>query len=323
MEIGENSPAVSVIVPVYNAEKFLRECVESVLAQSFTDWELILVDDGSTDASPDICRNYAQKDKRIKVITKPNGGLSSARNAGLDKACGNYLFFLDSDDELYPYSLSCLYDMAKKYDVDLAVGVQARTPSKPQSDGPTGNERVVNSRDLCMKILYRRGDVDNSACAKLYKRSLFDGLRFYKGWYEDLEIFHKVMLRANKVAVTDSLVYFYRDNPSSFINTWSPGRKDAIKVTQGIVDTYLADADMKKSALNRHFSANYNLLILLLKHRPDDKEGIEECFAAIRSLRGMVLTDKHSRMKNRLGAFLSYCGIPGIKFIQKIRHDKV
>lgn len=313
MRINETNPAVSIIVPVYNAEKFLRECIESVLAQSFTNWEVLLVNDGSTDGSGEICRHYSELDKRIKLITKPNGGLSSARNAGLDKAVGKYVFFLDSDDELYPHSISCLYDIAENYNVALVAGRYARMVTKPDSMRATGNVRLVDSRDLCMMILYRRGDVDNSACAKLYRRSLFDGLRFYKGWYEDLEIFHKVMLRADNVGITDGLVYFYRDNPSSFINKWSEGRRDAVKVTREIVGYYADDPVLKKASLNRYFRANYNLLLMLLRHRPDDMEAINDCFANVKSLRRTVLTDPHSRFTTRAGALLSYLGLGFIR----------
>lgn len=315
MKTDENKPEVSIIVPVYNAERFLKECVESVLAQSFTDWELLLVDDGSTDISGEICRHYSELDKRIKVITKPNGGLSSARNAGLDKAAGDYVFFLDSDDELYPHSISCLYDIAENYNVDLAAGRYARMVTKPDSTGVIGTARLVDSRDLCIRILYRRGGVDNSACAKLYRRSLFDGLRFYKGWYEDLEIFHKVMLRANNVGLTDSVVYFYRDNPSSFINKWSEGRRDAVKVTREIVGHYADDPVLRKAALNRYFRANYNLLLALLRHRPDDTAAINDCYTNVKALRRTVLTDPHSRFKTGAGALLSYLGLGFIRRI--------
>ena len=94
-------PKISIIVPIYNSERYLRECIESVIGQSFADMELVLVDDGSTDSSPDICSEYAAVDGRIKVVTQPNGGLSAARNKGIDAASGEYLFFIDSDDTIH------------------------------------------------------------------------------------------------------------------------------------------------------------------------------------------------------------------------------
>lgn len=306
-------PAISVIVPVYNSQSYLKECVESVLAQSFYDWELILVDDGSTDSSNSICQRYASTDLRVRVISKPNGGLSSARNAGLDIAKGQYVFFLDADDELYPYALSHLYDIAEAYNADLTIGRAAYTETKPDCDATNSKVSIVSPRQLCIDILYQKPGTDNSACWRLFRRSLFDNLRFYDGWYEDLEIFHKLLMSADTVAVTDCVVYFYRKHPASFINSWSEGRRDNVKVTGAILQRYSYDPDIKKAAQNRHFSASYNLLLALLRNRPDDTEAINSCFNNIKSLRRVVLSDPDSRFKNRLGALLSYFGLNTIK----------
>ncbi|MDE5554956.1 MAG: glycosyltransferase [Muribaculaceae bacterium] len=306
-------PAISVIVPVYNSQSYLKECVESVLTQSFSEWELILVDDGSTDDSNSICQRYASTDHRVRVISKPNGGLSSARNAGLDIATGKYVFFLDADDELYPYSLSLLYDIAESNNADITIGRAAYTATKPDCDTAHSKVSLVSPRQLCIDILYQKPDTDNSACWRLFRRSLFDNLRFYDGWYEDLEIFHKLLMNADTVALTDCVVYFYRKHPASFINSWSEGRRDNVKVTGGILQRYSSDPAIKKAAQNRHFSANYNLLLALLRNRPDDIEAINSCFNTIKSLRSTVLSDPNSRFKNRLGALLSYFGLNTIK----------
>ena len=113
---------VSIIIPVYNAEKFLRLCIESVIAQTFEDWEAILVNDGSKDSSLAICEEYATKDKRISLIDKQNGGPSSARNMGIREAQGEYVFFLDADDTINPNCIEDLYSLAKKYDADYVQG---------------------------------------------------------------------------------------------------------------------------------------------------------------------------------------------------------
>ena len=114
-------PKVSVIVPVYNAEKYLSECVDSILAQTLRDIEVLLVDDGSTDGSPVLCDNYAKKDPRIKVIHKANGGVSSARNMGLSIASGDYFAFVDSDDIIDKNSYFKLYQVAQTYNVPLVI----------------------------------------------------------------------------------------------------------------------------------------------------------------------------------------------------------
>ena len=113
---------VSIIIPVYNAEKFLRNCVESVISQTFKDWEMVLVNDGSKDGSLTICEEYAGKDKRIRVLNKANGGPSSARNIGMREAQGEYVFFLDADDTITPDCIELLYGLAKQHDADYVQG---------------------------------------------------------------------------------------------------------------------------------------------------------------------------------------------------------
>ena len=115
-------PEISVIVPVYKVEPYLRRCVDSILAQTFTDFELILVDDDSTDNCPAICDEYAGKDSRIKVVHKENGGLSSARNAGMEIACGKYYLFCDSDDYVSPYWCETLYNAAIEHQGSFIFG---------------------------------------------------------------------------------------------------------------------------------------------------------------------------------------------------------
>ena len=112
---------ISIIVPVYNVDQYLENCIESILNQTFKDYELILIDDGSTDKSGEICDKYEKKDNRIKVIHKYNGGLSSARNAGLDLACGKYIGFVDSDDSIHPEMYEILYDLQQIYNADISV----------------------------------------------------------------------------------------------------------------------------------------------------------------------------------------------------------
>ncbi len=310
-------PEVSVIVPVYNSQRYLRLCIESVVAQSFDDWELLLVDDGSTDNSNSICREYLGTCDKIKLIEKSNGGLSSARNAGIDNAHGKFLLFLDADDELYPHAVETLYNVAVGCHSKIAVGRMAYAAIKP--DLKPGRMSTITTRDavdMCADILYQKKNTDNSVCWKLFDRSLFDGIRFYNGWYEDLEIFHKLFIKAGRIAITDSTVYFYRKHSDSFINSWSDGRRDIVGVTKGIVDTLgKAHPCLLKAAKHREFSACFNLLIALLRHRPDDLPAINYCYSRIKECRTEILFNHRSRMKNRLGAAAS---LLGLKFLKKL-----
>lgn len=323
-------PKVSIIVPVYNAEAFVGECVESVLAQSFADWELLLIDDGSRDGSAGICRSFADADSRVTLVEKPNGGVSSARNAGLELASGDYVFFLDADDELYPYSLEVLMATVLEERVEIAIGRSISGVTKSIGPGtrksvravsrkaPKSVTRIISPYEACMDILYRKPHPDTSVCGRLISLSLFEDIRFYPGRYEDLEIFHKLVMKTRRIAVTDTVVYFYRDNPSSFINTWNEGSRDAVKVTQMIVVHYADDPQLWRAARNRQFRANYNLLLSLFRYRPDDREAIESCFRIIKEERREVITDSRSRFSTRIGALLSYPGLGFMKWMARI-----
>ena len=136
---GKTIPKISIIVPVYKVEKYLSRCIKSILRQTFTDFELILVDDGSPDKCPQMCDDWGKKDKRIRVIHKENGGLSSARNAGLRAARGEYIGFVDSDDWIACDMYEILYQLAKKYRADITCGGIERTNA--------GSVRKKNVRD--------------------------------------------------------------------------------------------------------------------------------------------------------------------------------
>lgn len=310
-------PKVTVIVPVYNAATYLGQCLDSVIAQTCDDWTLIAVNDGSTDDSEAICRRYAAADSRITLISQQNNGLSSARNTALDSAESEYVFFLDADDELYPDALEHLTATATTLHADITAGrpVIAASSTLPKTP-PTSKTTIVDADNLCSDILFQKPGTDTSVCWKLYRRSLFDNLRFYDGKFEDLEIFHKLLRAARKVAVSDKAVYFYRQHDDSFIHRWSPARKDIIHVTAGILATMEAQHhSLVDAARHRHFSAAYSLLLSLLRHDADDRQCISECIKIIKGARRAIMFDPRSRIKNRIAAALSYLGMNTIKLM--------
>ena len=212
-------PEISIIVPVYNVEKYLSKCIDSILNQTFNNFELILVDDGSTDSSIQICDEYRMKDKRIKVIHKQNGGLSSARNAGLDIALGKYIGFVDSDDFIHKNMYQLLYSNLTKYNGDISICRFGRI-----FDG----EKSTNIEDSCnvkvtemtgynaLENLYNDKFLDFIvAWNKLYKREIFKDIRYPVGKiHEDEFIIHRILYESKKVIYIDKILYYYyqRDN---------------------------------------------------------------------------------------------------------------
>ena len=192
---------VSIIVPVYNVEQYLRKCINSILSQSYKNIELILVNDGSTDNSGKICDEYAEKDKRINVIHKTNGGLSEARNVGIENSTGSYLSFIDSDDYIDVDMIELLYYACVDNDCDIAVCGKyiEKEDGNYYLKNITKKSRVLSKNDTLKSILLNQL-VDVSACDKMYKRDLFKNIKFPKDkYFEDMGTIYKIIDKCNKV----------------------------------------------------------------------------------------------------------------------------
>ena len=209
-------PKVSIIVPCYKAVQYIHTCINSVLGQSYNNWELILVDDGSPDDSGQICDEYAQKDHRIIVIHKTNGGLSDARNAGLEKVSGEFITFLDSDDFWHRNYLEIMLDLQHKYDADIV-----------QCKWTRGNDSVFPLVDIiddarCMsgKETMAHGLFDVMMCMKIYRRALLGGVKMPVGIVnEDDWTSWKICYKAQKYVTTNNKLYYYTFNQNGICAT--------------------------------------------------------------------------------------------------------
>lgn len=214
----EMEKLLSVIVPVYNVEAYLSRCVDSILEQSYDTMEVILVDDGSRDSSGAICDEYAARDSRVRVIHKVNGGLSSARNAGLDVAEGSYVTFVDSDDFLEPDSYGPMIDLMERMDADMVCAgrydVMAETGEKTVGLCPK-KEECITGQEFAGRI-FRWKDCDSAVWDKIYKKSLFHELRYPLGKIcEDVPVTYRAALKAQKVALWNRPIYNYFHRPGS------------------------------------------------------------------------------------------------------------
>lgn len=205
---------ISIIVPVYNVEKYLSQCIKSVLNQSYTNWELILIDDGSPDNSPEICDYYAAHNKKIKVIHKKNGGLSSARNVGIDTAKGSYITFLDSDDYLHHDYLKIMLSYAIENDADI---VQCDF-SRVESDFSNFASKSIAYRKYNNHSIFLEGAAKIILCAKLYKTELWGSIRMPIGKInEDDFTTWKLYYNSYNIIVLSAQLYYYRVNPRSIM----------------------------------------------------------------------------------------------------------
>ena len=203
-------PVISVIVPVYNVENYLERCVNSLLAQTFASFEILLVDDGSKDRSGRLCDELAGRDDRIRVIHKENGGLSDARNAGIDAAEGEYLCFIDSDDYIEPEMLQVLHRLIAENQADISVCGICDCYESGRYPQSTQIRELVFTGTEALKATLEGKELPGSVCTKLIRRDLLANHRFATGkTYEDAFITPELLLNAKLVAATTQSLYNY------------------------------------------------------------------------------------------------------------------
>ena len=279
----ENNPKISCIVPVYNVEKYLERCIDSILTQTFTNFELILVDDGSSDGCPAICEEYAKKDKRVKVIHKENGGLGYARNSGLDIACGEYITFVDSDDYIPNNAMEIL--MANIGDSDICAGEHISFKCSTPKYKNSIKSEVLYTVDVFRNILNIKLPY-NYQFGKLYKKELFETVRYSNLLYEDVEINYRLLSQCKKVTICYSVVYFYNVGNQNSITSchFTKRHFDQILTAKILSENVERSFPFLKANCRKYF-CNTNLVVLkrLIKNKctkefPEQYMEIMSCF---------------------------------------------
>ncbi|MBQ1467331.1 MAG: glycosyltransferase family 2 protein [Solobacterium sp.] len=264
-------PEVSVVINMYNSEKYLRKCIDSVLAQTFTDFELILVNDGSKDHSLDICKEYAEKDKRIRIVDKENGGLADARNAGLDAAKGKYLEFIDADDWIEPELLEKCVTKLHETDADIVIfdiyQYFVATGKKEVLSHPYDQNQVYSLSDHPEMITKMK----NAAWNKIYRVSLFreNQIRYPWGYnYEDLGTTYRLLARADKIAFVNEPLYDYlQDRPGNLTHLFNMSVYCVLDMIKMTIDDYKRLGIYEKYYEELKFLGGINILECLKKTR--------------------------------------------------------
>jgi Glycosyltransferases involved in cell wall biogenesis len=309
-----SDPLITVIVPVYKVEKYLKRCVDSICMQTYRNLEIILVDDGSPDRCGELCDEFAEKDNRIRVIHKENGGLSDARNAGLDVMTGEYVGFVDSDDWICPQMYETLYRRLIEKQAQISCcGIDRCTDDGHQSYfNPNVAEAFTLNRVDALKELTRNQRITNSVCDKLYRSDLFDKLRMTTGiLFEDFQVQPHCIAQAERVTYTAEPLYCYYLSPQSILRgNYSIRQYDSIRISRECIGFYQKNfAECVPYAQAEHISLVLDM-IYRSTGKPEWKELRKELIREMRRplLRAAVQKlEKKNKMKLwvlRLNTFL-------------------
>lgn len=324
---------LSVIVPVYKVEAYLPRCVDSILAQSYQNLQVILVDDGSPDGCGNICEEYAARDSRVEVIHKKNGGLSSARNAGLDIARGEYIAFVDSDDWIEPNTYAEMLAMAEQEGVKLVCAgrydVDGETGQKEKGLCPPKRE-VISGEDL-VKRIFTWDNIDSAAWDKLYHRTLFENQRYPEGKIvEDVPVTYLIALEAGQAGMLDMPVYNYFHREGS-ITTAAVSDKTFhfVHHTERIFQTILEKFPslLQEACYLRVRALMYTMLTLESSSAALREKYAGEYTSARKALRkhmGFLLKSPLIKKKERIIALTLTAGIyrPAQRFYHVLKHHE-
>lgn len=304
-----NSKLVSIIIPVYNIEKYVQKCIESVIEQTYKNIEILVIDDGSIDNSSTICKDMAKKDSRIKVYNKINGGLSDARNYGIKKAKGEYLFFIDGDDYIANDCIEVLLKSLIKEKSDIATTQFIRFYEKDKPISVEGHYKTYDTSEALEMLMYQN-NCTTSAWGKIYKKELFNQIKYPKGKIcEDLPTTYKLFAASKRITIGTHKKYFYLQRENSIIRSkFNSKRAEALSFareeTQFIKENF---PSITAAAINREFIEAITIIIAIGK--TNKYQSIrDEAIKIAKKYRNTVLFDRKSTRKTKVYALMSYLG---------------
>lgn len=275
-----NEVLISIIIPVYNTEKYLKDCIKSAINQSYKNLEIIIVNDGSTDGSEKIIKEFMILDNRIKYFYKNNGGLSSARNYGINNSSGNYLVFLDSDDYLDLDFVKIMLDTAINNNVDIVSCLPNRNG---ESETTLKSIQVLDKNDAIKSYLKGEKYFLESCCVKLYKKSLFNSINFPVGKiHEDTFTTYKLLNLSNKIAFAEYKGYIVNERPFSITRSpYSDKNYDVVIANQEIYNYYKDNKLFSQLAYNKYLGS---ILYFILKSNNLNIKSNKQAYADLDSL---------------------------------------
>lgn len=303
------SDLISVIVPIYGVEEFLDNCVNSIFNQTYSNIEIILVDDGSLDNCGNMCDEYSKKDSRVKVIHKENGGLSDARNAGIDIASGQFITFIDSDDYYSRDAIEYMYQVLVNNDADISIGTLKKTKAL---DDCSRNENckhfLYNNSEAIKEMLYAN-HYSTAAPAKLYRRELFEGVRYpYRKFSEDLFTTYKLLYKAKRVVYGEQIIYYYyRRTGSITASKFTTKQYDVVEA----LNIMKSEIPIEKLGLLPAYSSQMvEDIMAMLERKPSSNDIVRlGLWKLVKEYRINVLKDSKAYKRVKGYALLSYFGL--------------
>lgn len=302
---------ISVVIPIYKVELYLERCVQSVLKQTYCNLEIILVDDGSPDNCPEMCDVYAQQDSRIKVIHKENGGLSDARNVGIDIAKGKYITFIDSDDYVKETYVEYLYKLIKEFGCRMSIALHQVIYESGKIFSWDTTKRLSMSAEKCMERILYHDILDISAWGKLYELSLFKSVRYPKGkLFEDAGTTYKLIVQCDNIACGFESQYYYMIRSNSIVTgVFNINKLDMIEMTDQMASTLKkVYPNLEDAILRRQVYARFTTLRQLVesKERYYDKE--KELISYIKKNASMVMHNPKAPKRDKFAIVLACLG---------------
>ena len=253
---------ISIIIPIYNVEKYLEKCLDSILNQTYKNLEIILIDDGSTDNSPNICNSYCEKDKRIKIIHKNNEGVSSARNKGIELSKGKYIVFIDSDDYVSNEHIEVLYDCIISNNVDLVISNLIDISEDGIILNNEEKESFLMNKDQCLKELLSEDNFYHLCCGNIYRKDLLEKIRFNCKYSiaEDLDFLYRYIKQISSAYFLSKNTYYYLKREGSATNSiYSEKWNDELKICNFIISEMVElENNFHKYAKRKYIRLNIN-----------------------------------------------------------------
>ena len=317
---------ISVIVPIYGVEQYLDKCINSILDQSYINLEIILVDDGSPDQCGAICDTYSEIDDRVRVIHKKNGGVSSARNCGLEAVTGDYIFFVDSDDTLKNNAIEVLFQTAQKTNADITIcsckHIKEKNKGNANCDAEQGHLKTVESSEAIKKLSHNvhvfEGLEPTAVWGKLYKRAVVQNLRFNENMNIGEDFIFNYFANCNSKVVTycNFKLYNYNFVETSLMNnkTYSPklmqSFEELVKFEKAQRDT-----EYSNDVIVRCVNIAFTIYLKIPTQKRNDLKKIEDY---IRENRGNVLTNKSTTRKIKIASIMSYISFNLVRYLFNI-----